>query len=168
MKPVAIVMGSQTDYKVLKEAEKILKDFGVPFEVKVVSAHRTPAAMAEFAVQAHKKYSVIIAGAGGAAHLPGMIASFTTLPVIGVPVIVGKMGGLDALLSIAQMPAGIPVACMAVDGSKNAGLLALRILGIQSDRVYKKLTTYQKKLQSKVRFMNQAIGKKSSGRLKKR
>ncbi len=159
MKPVAIVMGSKTDYKILRDAELVLKDFRVPFVVKVVSAHRTAKQMNQFAEGASKKYSLIIAGAGGAAHLPGMIASQTTLPVIGVPVTVGKLKGLDALLSIAQMPSGIPVATVAIDGGHNAGLLAVRILSTTNERLEKSLLKHQGKLRAKVLKMNKAIAK---------
>lgn len=159
-KPVAIVMGSKTDYKVLKDAEVVLKDFKIPFIVQVVSAHRTPKQMNEFAKSASKKYSLIIAGAGGAAHLPGMIASQTTLPVIGVPVTVGKLKGLDALLSIAQMPSGIPVATVAVDGGHNAGLLAVRMLSSFDGQLEKLLEKHQQHLRKKVVKMNKSIAKK--------
>lgn len=160
LKPVAIVMGSKTDYKILKEAELVLKDFKVPFVVQVVSAHRTPKQMNEFAEKASKNYSLIIAGAGGAAHLPGMIASQTTLPVIGIPVTVGKLKGLDALLSIAQMPSGIPVATVAVDAGHNAGLLAVRMLSSFDQRLAKLLEKHQLQLRKKVLKMNKSIAKK--------
>lgn len=157
MKPVAIIMGSQTDLKVMLGAEKVLKEFGVKTHVEVVSAHRTPEKMFEFATEAHEKYSLIIAGAGGAAHLPGMVASLTILPVIGIPITVGKLKGLDALLSIAQMPKGIPVASMAVENSENAGLLAVRILAMQSSALQKKLQTYRKSQVKKVKDMNKNL-----------
>lgn len=160
LKPVAIVMGSKTDYTVLKEAEMVLRDFKVPCIVQVVSAHRTPKQMNEFAKNASKSYSLIIAGAGGAAHLPGMIASQTTLPVIGVPVTVGKLKGLDALLSIVQMPAGIPVATVAIDAGQNAGLLAVRMLSSFDHRLMKLLEKHQLHLRKKVLKMNKQIAKK--------
>lgn len=163
MKPVAIVMGSKTDYKILKEAELVLKDFKVPFIVKVVSAHRTVKQMNQFAESASQKYSLIIAGAGGAAHLPGMIASQTTLPVIGVPVTVGKLKGLDALLSIAQMPSGIPVATVAIDNAHNAGLLAVRILATTHERLEKLLLKHQRRLRTKVLKMNKSVAKRFVG-----
>jgi 5-(carboxyamino)imidazole ribonucleotide mutase len=126
---VGIIMGSDSDYPTMQAAEDICRDFGIAYEVRVVSAHRTPSDMAEYGRTAHERgLRVIIAGAGGAAHLPGMVASFTTLPVIGVPVQSTPLLGLDALLSIVQMPAGVPVATMAVGGAKNAGLLAAQIL----------------------------------------
>ncbi|MFN8790670.1 MAG: 5-(carboxyamino)imidazole ribonucleotide mutase [Bdellovibrionales bacterium] len=155
---VAIIMGSLTDYPALKPAEKLLRKLGVQFKTEVVSAHRTPEKMVAFAKQAHEKgYSVIIAAAGGAAHLPGMVASLTPLPVIGVPITVGQLKGLDALLSIAQMPKGIPVAAVAVDNSENAALLAIRILALQSPLLQKKLGTLSRAQQSKVQRMNQKL-----------
>jgi phosphoribosylaminoimidazole carboxylase PurE protein len=154
-KKVAIIMGSMTDYNILKEAEICLQDLGISFHTEVVSAHRTPEKMVEFARLAHEKgIKVIIAGAGGAAHLPGMVASLTSLPVIGVPVTVGKLKGLDALLSIAQMPKGIPVACVAVDNAYNAGLLAARILATEDKKLTKKLLSLFKKNKKKVKEMN--------------
>lgn len=147
---VAIIMGSKTDLPVMEGACDILKHFGIPFDVEIVSAHRTPHWMMEFAEKAHLKYSLIIAGAGGAAHLPGMVASITLLPVIGVPVQVGKLSGLDALLSIAQMPKGVPVACMAVDNAANGGLLAARVLALNDKHLFQKLLQYQKVQRDKV------------------
>lgn len=128
---VAVIMGSDSDYRVLSAAVEALDELGVACEVRVVSAHRTPNDMVDFASTARSRgIHVIIAGAGGAAHLPGMVASLTTLPVIGVPVDATSLSGLDALLSIVQMPKGVPVATMAVDGARNAGLLAARILSL--------------------------------------
>lgn len=151
-------MGSTTDYKVLKEAEACLRDFQIPFHTEVVSAHRTPEKMVEFAKTAHEKgFQVVIAGAGGAAHLPGMVASLTPLPVIGVPITVGQMKGLDALLSIAQMPKGIPVACVAVDNAYNAGLLAARILATEDKKLTKKLLIFFEKNKRKVKKMNSIL-----------
>ncbi len=153
---VAIIMGSESDFPVLKMAVQVLKDFKVSHHVEIVSAHRTPEKMFNFAKQAKEKgFNVIIAGAGGAAHLPGMVASLTTLPVIGVPIQIGSLKGLDALLSIAQMPKGIPVATVAVDNATNAGLLAIRILAAASDskeslRLEKKLVQFQKSQKTKV------------------
>lgn len=127
---VGIVMGSDSDWKVMGDAAACLREFGVSFEAKVVSAHRTPDVLVEYAVTARERgLLVIIAGAGGAAHLPGMMAAFTELPVIGVPVPVGPLQGEDALLSIVQMPKGVPVATVAISGAYNAGLLATQILG---------------------------------------
>ncbi len=155
---VAIVMGSESDLKIMKQAGVALKEFGVDYKMQVVSAHRTPVEMQRFATEAaQNNFHVIIAGAGGAAHLPGMIASSTSLPVIGVPVITTKLGGLDALLSIAQMPKGVPVACVAVDNAFNAGLLAVRILALSDKTLVKKLQHFQKKQKKKVSKANQSI-----------
>ena len=136
--PVAIVMGSQSDWETMQPARDILRDLGIGSECMVVSAHRTPEWMVEFAKSAvDEGYQVIIAGAGGAAHLPGMIASMTPLPVLGVPVQSRALNGLDSLLSIVQMPGGVPVGTLAIgsSGAKNAGLLAARILGISDDAI---------------------------------
>ena len=130
---VAIVMGSDSDWPVMKQAAVVLKELGIEFEAKVVSAHRMPFDMMEFGKNAHREgIEVIIAGAGGAAHLPGMLAAVTPLPVIGVPVPLKYLDGMDSLLSIVQMPAGVPVATVSVGGAKNAGLLAARIIGAGS------------------------------------
>ena len=139
---VAIVMGSQSDYKTMKFAEKVLKNLGVIYETKIVSAHRTPKRMYEFATSAKKNnIGVIIAGAGGSAHLPGMISALTTVPVLGVPIESKKLKGLDSLLSIAQMPKGIPVGTLAIgeDGAINAALLATSIIANNNSKVKKKL-----------------------------
>ena len=126
---VAIIMGSQSDYPIMKDCEKILKILKVKYQVLIVSAHRTPKRMFEFAENAEKKgFGVIVAGAGGAAHLAGMVASLTTLPVLGVPIETKKLKGLDSLLSMAQMPKGIPIGCLAIDGAFNAGILAASII----------------------------------------
>ena len=131
---VAVVMGSDSDLPVMRGAVDALEEFGIPHEVRIVSAHRTPRAMIDFAAEAAGRgIRVIIAGAGGAAHLPGMIASVTTLPVIGVPVPLKYLDGLDSLLSIVQMPAGIPVATVAIGNARNAGLLAARILAVADE-----------------------------------
>ena len=134
---VAIVMGSQSDYSTMKDCVKILKSLKISFDVKIVSAHRTPKRLYEFAKKSETSYSVIIAGAGGSAHLPGMIASLTTVPVIGVPVESKKLKGLDSLLSIVQMPKGIPVGTVAIgkDGAINAALYAASILGITDKKI---------------------------------
>ena len=127
---VAIIMGSQSDYPIMKDCEKILKILKIKYQVLIVSAHRTPKRMFQFAESAEKNgFSVIIAGAGGAAHLAGMIASLTTLPVLGVPMETKKLKGLDSLLSMVQMPKGVPIGCLAIDGAFNAGLLAASISG---------------------------------------
>lgn len=159
MKPVAIIMGSKTDWKTLAPAEEILRDFGIKAHVEVVSAHRTPERMMEFAANAHEKFSVIIAAAGGAAHLPGMVASVTTLPVIGVPVTVGKLKGLDALLSIVQMPKGVPVATVSIENAANAGLLAARILSIGNPKLQLQLQKFRGKQRLKVAEMNKELRK---------
>jgi 5-(carboxyamino)imidazole ribonucleotide mutase len=140
MSDVAIIMGSDSDWPVMEEAAKALESFGITFTAEVVSAHRMPEEMVEFAKSAATKgYKVIIAGAGGAAHLPGMVASLTTLPVIGVPVSLKNLEGMDSLLSIVQMPAGVPVATVGIDNAKNAGLLAARIIGSSDANVAKKV-----------------------------
>ena len=147
-KKVAIIMGSQSDYSIMKNCEKILKKLRVKFETKIVSAHRTPNRMYEFAKSAEKNdVSVIIAGAGGSAHLPGMVAALTAIPVIGVPIESKKLKGLDSLLSIAQMPKGIPVATVAIgkDGAVNAGLLAASIISISDKNIRKNLNLWRNK-----------------------
>jgi 5-(carboxyamino)imidazole ribonucleotide mutase len=149
---VGIIMGSDSDLRVMSQAAEILDDLGVKFEVRVISAHRTPNHMIAYAADAESRgVRVIIAGAGGAAHLPGMVASTTTLPVIGVPIELAKLKGLDSLLSIVQMPRGVPVATMAVDNAWNAGLLAARILALSDARLDRRLKAYTKKQVVKVR-----------------
>jgi len=151
---VAVIMGSQSDWETMKEACEILKQFKVSFCKHVLSAHRTPDDMREFAVNARENgIKVIIAGAGGAAHLPGMTASFTTLPVIGVPVKSKSLDGIDSLLSIVQMPKGVPVATVSIGNSANAGLLALQILSITNTEIAHKLELYKKKQTQTVRKM---------------
>jgi 5-(carboxyamino)imidazole ribonucleotide mutase len=136
-------MGSDSDWSVMSEAAQALKDFGIEYEVEVLSAHRTPERMIEWGKNAASRgVKVIIAGAGGAAHLPGMLASVTTLPVVGVPVPLGKLDGMDSLLSIVQMPAGIPVATVSIGGAKNAGILAARILSTGDKNLEQKLLDY--------------------------
>ena len=148
---VAIIMGSDSDLPVMKAAADILAELNVPFELTIVSAHRTPDRMVEFArAAAERGLGVIIAGAGGAAHLPGMVASLTPLPVIGVPISATKLEGEDALLSIVQMPAGIPVATVAIDNATNAGLLAARMLGISDSSVRGRVEAYAQSLTDKV------------------
>ena len=134
---IAIVMGSQSDFSTIKDCVKILKSLKISFDLKIVSAHRTPKRLYDFAKKSEKSYSVIIAGAGGSAHLPGMIASLTTVPVIGVPIESKKLKGLDSLLSIVQMPKGIPVGTVAIgkDGAINAALYAASILGITDRKI---------------------------------
>jgi 5-(carboxyamino)imidazole ribonucleotide mutase len=139
-KDVAIIMGSDSDWPIMEEAAKALDTFEISYTADVVSAHRMPEEMFEFAKSAASKgYKVIIAGAGGAAHLPGLVASLTTLPVVGVPISLKNLEGMDSLLSIVQMPAGIPVATVGIDGAKNAGILAARIIGSTDATVAKKV-----------------------------
>ena len=151
MKEIAIIMGSDSDLEVMKEAANILDDFKIAYEITVVSAHRTPERMFTFAKEAKGRgIKVIIAGAGGAAHLPGMVASITTLPVIGVPVKLKTMDGLDSLLSIVQMPAGVPVATVAINNAKNAGILAAQILGTNNETIAITLQEYKDKMKVEV------------------
>jgi 5-(carboxyamino)imidazole ribonucleotide mutase len=158
MTKIAIVMGSDSDWRVMEHSYNTCKDFGVEPLVEVLSAHRTPEKMLEFASGAQAAgISVIIAGAGGAAHLPGMIASSTSLPVIGVPVSLGKLDGMDSLLSIVQMPAGVPVATVSIDGGKNAALLALKILATSNPELMKKLDDYRTELKEIVAAKNQSL-----------
>ena len=157
---VAVVMGSSSDWATMKESCQMLEELGVPYDKQVVSAHRTPKLMVDFASEARLNgYDVIIAGAGGAAHLPGMIASMTTLPVIGVPIESKALQGLDSLLSIVQMPGGIPVATTAIgkSGAKNASILAARILGLQDTSVQENLQNYEKSLAEKVSEMQSEL-----------
>lgn len=143
---VAVIMGSQSDWPVMKEACDVLDAFGIVFEKKILSAHRTPDDMRVFALEARKQgIKVIIAGAGGAAHLPGMTAAYTTLPVIGVPIMTKALNGMDSLLSIVQMPKGIPVATVAIGNASNAGLLAVQILSIADNNLAKKLDSFRKR-----------------------
>lgn len=144
---VGVVMGSDSDWPTMKEAAEILGQFGIAFEKRVVSAHRTPDLMAEYGKTARDRgLKIIIAGAGGAAHLPGMLAAHTTLPVIGVPVKTSALGGVDSLYSIVQMPNGVPVATVAIGKAKNAGLLAARILGSENTDIAKKLEKYHQQM----------------------
>lgn len=148
---VAIIMGSDSDLPVMQEAANLLKEFKVPFELEIVSAHRTPERMFEYAQSADQRgINVIIAGAGGAAHLPGMTAALTTLPVIGVPVQSKSLNGLDSLLSIVQMPSGVPVATVAINGAKNAALLAVKILSISDPKLKLSLEKFQTQQTNKV------------------
>ena len=151
MAKAAILMGSKSDFPVVRPAVKVLKDFGAEVEVRVISAHRTPEEAHEFASKAKSNgVEVIICAAGKAAHLGGVIAAYTTLPVIGLPVKTDMMGGLDSLLSIVQMPSGLPVATVGVNGGENAGLLALQILGIKYPEIAEKLAAYKKSMQAKI------------------
>lgn len=151
MAKVAVLMGSKSDFAVVKPAVSVLKNFGVDTIVRVISAHRTPQQAHEFAANAEKNgIEVIICAAGKAAHLGGVIAAYTTLPVIGLPVKTDMMGGLDSLLSIVQMPSGIPVATVGVNGGENAGLLALQILGIRYPEISEKLKQFKKQMADKI------------------
>jgi 5-(carboxyamino)imidazole ribonucleotide mutase len=152
---VGVVMGSDSDWSVMSDAAQALKEFGIEYEVEVLSAHRTPERMIEWGkAAAGRGIKVIIAGAGGAAHLPGMLASVTTLPVIGVPVALAKLDGMDSLLSIVQMPGGIPVATVSINGAKNAGLLAARILGTNDAQISAAMFAYGESLKEQVAAKN--------------
>jgi len=154
-------MGSQSDLPVMKEAVEILENLGISIEVDIVSAHRTPEKMMSYGSEAHKRgIKVIIAGAGGAAHLPGMIASVSPLPVIGVPIkSSNSVDGWDSILSILQMPGGVPVATVALNGAKNAGIIAAQILGVKSEKIQKKIIDYKNSLKEKVNLSSEQIKK---------
>ena len=155
---VAVVMGSDSDWTVMSSAANVLNDFGIPFEVEVLSAHRTPEKMIAFGkAAAGRGVKVIIAGAGGAAHLPGMLASVTALPVIGVPVPLSKLDGMDSLLSIVQMPAGVPVATVSIGGSTNAALLAVKILATSRPELLSAVEDYSAGLADLVEEKNKAL-----------
>ena len=148
---IAIIMGSDSDLPVMRDAADVLKEFSIPFEITIVSAHRTPRRLYEYAETAIERgFAVIIAGAGGSAHLPGMVASITTLPVIGVPVMTKALGGVDSLYSIVQMPPGIPVATVAINGAKNAGILAVSILATSNPELRQKLQAYKEAMNAMV------------------
>lgn len=150
-KKVAIVMGSDSDLPVMQEAAKLLEELSIDYYISVVSAHRTPDRLVEFSKEAASKgFEVIIAGAGGAAHLPGMIASHTHLPVIGVPIKSSNMSGVDSLYSIVQMPPGIPVASMAINGAKNAGIFAASILGLNDEALSQRVIAFKKNMETAV------------------
>ena len=155
---VGVIMGSDSDWPVMSAAAEALAEFAVPYEVRVVSAHRTPRDMLDYAAEAAGRgLRVIVAGAGGAAHLPGMVASLTPLPVVGVPVPLKHLDGLDSLLSIVQMPAGIPVATVAVGGARNAGLLAVRILATADPDLRARVATFQATLADTARAKNESL-----------
>lgn len=156
---IGIIMGSESDYTVMKDASEILKEFGISHEIDVVSAHRTPERMFDYAKNAHLRgLKVIIAGAGGAAHLPGMVASMSPLPVIGVPVkSSNSIDGWDSILSILQMPSGIPVATVALNGAKNAGILAAQILAHSDSELLAKILDFKKTLQMRVEKMSDEV-----------
>jgi 5-(carboxyamino)imidazole ribonucleotide mutase len=155
---VGVIMGSDSDWSVMSEAAGALAEFDVAYEIGVYSAHRTPQRMLDYAQQAADRgVEVIIAGAGGAAHLPGMVASATPLPVIGVPVPLAKLDGLDSLLSIVQMPAGVPVATVSIGGARNAGLLAVRILAVSDTALRDQIVAFQKELAESVLAKDSAL-----------
>lgn len=148
---VAILMGSDSDYPVMQKSEEVLKEFNISYETRILSAHRTPKQTIQFISTAEKQgVKVFIAGAGGAAHLAGVVAAYTVKPVIGVPIMSKSMNGLDSLLSIVQMPPGVPVATVAIDGAKNAALLAIQILAINNKDIIKRFFIYKKKMEKDV------------------
>lgn len=158
---IGLIMGSDSDWDTVKPAVEVFAEFGVPFEVGVVSAHRTPEKMLAYAKQAHKRgVKCIVACAGGAAHLPGMVAAATPLPVIGIPRALKKLDGLDSLLSIVQMPAGVPVATVSIDGAKNAGLLAVRILSAGQPELVDAMAKYQESMAEDVEKKDQRLREK--------
>ncbi len=158
---IGIIMGSDSDLPTMQEAANVCEEFGVAYEIKITSAHRTPHFMAQYAEGAHKRgIKIIIAGAGGAAHLPGMAASHSPLPVIGVPIRSKSLEGIDSLLSIVQMPSGIPVATVAIGNAKNAGLLAMEILAVSNKTLLKKILLYKKKLAAESMAKNKKLKKR--------
>jgi 5-(carboxyamino)imidazole ribonucleotide mutase len=162
---VGLIMGSDSDWSVMEDAATALAEFEVPFEVGVVSAHRTPQRMLDYAkTAADRGVEVIIAGAGGAAHLPGMVASATPLPVIGVPVPLARLDGMDSLLSIVQMPAGVPVATVSIGGARNAGLLAVRILGSADAALRARMQRFQEDLEQMVLDKDEALRNRLLGK----
>ncbi len=157
---VGIIMGSDSDWPTMSQAAKVCEEFGVPCETRVISAHRTPVDLARYAGSALRRgLRVIIAGAGGAAHLPGVTAAFTTLPVIGVPIETKSLNGLDSLLSIVQMPGGVPVATVAVGGGRNAGLLSVQILALSDAKLGVRLKRFKARLARESRAKNRTLGK---------
>jgi 5-(carboxyamino)imidazole ribonucleotide mutase len=161
--PIGIAMGSDSDLPVMQDAADVLDDFEVDYEMRVLSAHRTPGVMKTYAEEAHERgVQVIIAGAGGAAHLPGMLAASTPLPVIGVPVKTSKLNGVDSLLSIVQMPGGVPVGSVAINAADNAALLALQILGIGDPTLRDKMIAYKEDLTETVAEMDEGVRQRSS------
>jgi len=155
---VGIVMGSDSDWRIMRAAAEAVSEFGVGYEADVVSAHRMPVEMLDYGRTAHERgIRVVIAGAGGAAHLPGMLAAVTPLPVIGVPVALEHLDGLDSLLSMVQMPAGVPVATVAVDNARNAGLLAVRILGASDDTMRERMVDFQAALAASARAKGEVV-----------
>lgn len=164
---VGIIMGSDSDWPTMQAAADICEKFKIPYETRIVSAHRTPIDMTEYAMEAHKRgLRVIIAGAGGAAHLPGMVASLTPLPVVGVPVESKTLKGLDSLLSIVQMPAGVPVASVAIGGSMNAGILAVEIIAQSDQKLQEKIIKFKSSMAKNSRAMNKNLGSKKVAKKK--
>jgi 5-(carboxyamino)imidazole ribonucleotide mutase len=164
---VGIVMGSDSDLPTMEAAAQVCAEFGVPYEMQVISAHRTPVLMAEYGKTAHARgLKVIVAGAGGAAHLPGMLAAYTPLPVIGVPVPIGPLSGVDALLSIVQMPGGVPVATVAIGQAKNAGLLAVQILAAGDPALLQTLIAYKASLFEESQAKNTRLQDRLTGKLR--
>lgn len=162
---VGVIMGSDSDWATMKDAVDVLVEFGVPHEVRIISAHRTPKAMVDYAESAHVRgLKVIIAGAGGAAHLPGMVASLTPLPVVGVPVQSKALNGLDSLLSVVQMPGGIPVATVAIGNAKNAGLLAVRMLGMEHAGLQARVLAHQADQAAQVSAKDAALAAQHQGK----
>lgn len=165
MSDVAIIMGSDSDWPTLQSAAEVLDEYGISYTAEVISAHRMPEEMADFAKSASTKgYKVIIAGAGGAAHLPGMVASMTALPVIGVPVPLAHLDGMDSLLSIVQMPAGVPVATVGIGNAKNAGILAAKILAVSDKDLLAKVESAMQKLNQEAKAKGAALNAKRSQR----
>jgi len=159
--PVGILMGSDSDLEIMKEASDILKQFEIEHEIKILSAHRTPKLAADYAETAHTKgMKVIIAGAGGAAHLAGVIAALSPLPIIGVPIKSKSLEGLDSLLSMVQMPSGVPVATVGINQARNAGILAVQILGVDNPSIQKKVLDYKANLEREVFLKNEKLGLK--------
>ncbi len=158
MRTVAVIMGSKSDFEICEQAINVIEQFGVCVRREVVSAHRTPERLSEFGHEASGKYDVVIAAAGGSAHLPGMVAAYTNVPVIGLPIKSRALGGVDSLLSIVQMPPGVPVATVAINGGKNAGLLALQMLAISDSQLREKLDTFKLEMKEDVlKNHNEAI-----------
>lgn len=157
---VGIIMGSDSDMPVMNQAAEVLDEFGVPYEISITSAHRTPGLMASYSANAHRRgIKVIIAGAGGAAHLPGMCAAYSPVPVIGVPVVTKALKGLDSLLSIVQMPYGVPVATVAINNAKNAALLAIEILGTSDKKILDKVIKFKEKIKKESADKNKIFKK---------
>lgn len=157
---IAVIMGSDSDLPIMKEAAQVLEEFGVPYHLTIVSAHRSPEMLFEFGRSAAQQgFKIVIAGAGGSAHLPGMVAALTTLPVIGVPIKTSTLSGVDSLYSIVQMPPGVPVATMAINGAKNAGLMAIKILAISDEKLAQEVRVFMKTQVESVKAKAQKLEK---------